>query len=98
MTNYEKLRRKPSLFRMFTGLSALAFDTLVAELEPVWLARRAKRSARRPRHQKSGAGRKTKLRLADRVLLTLLYYRTYGTQEFVGFLLGVDKGTVSRNV
>jgi hypothetical protein len=98
MTKYDKLRRKPSFFRMLTGLSAGAFDTLVAELEPVWLARKAKRSARRPRQRKPGAGRKAKLRLADRLLLTLLYYRSYITQEFVGFLFGVDKGTVSRKV
>jgi len=32
MTNYEKLRRKPLLFRMFTGLSADEFDKrLVAQ-------------------------------------------------------------------
>jgi len=98
MTNYEKLRRKPSFFRMLTGLSAGEFDTLVAELEPVWLARKAKRSARRKRHRKPGAGRKPKLLLTDRVLLTLLYYRTYVTQELVGYLFGVDKGTVSRVV
>jgi len=96
MTNYEKLRRKPSLFRMFTGLSADEFDALVADLEPVWLARKAKRSARRPRQRKPGAGRKAKLLFTDRLLMTLLYYRTYATQEFVGFLFGVDKGTVSR--
>lgn len=98
MTNYEKLRRKPSFFRMFTGLSSVAFDKLVAEIEPVWLARKAKRSGRRPRQRKPGAGRKAKLLLTDRLLLVLLYYRTYVTQEFVGFLFGVDKGTVSRNV
>ena len=98
MTNYEKLRRKPSSFRMFTGLSAVEFDKLVADLEPVWLARKAKRSARRPRHRKPGAGRKAKLLLTDRLLLVLLYYRAYVTQEFVGFLFGVDKGTVSRSV
>ena len=34
----------------------------------------------------------------DRLLITLLYYRTSVTQEFVGFLFGVDKGTVSRVV
>ena len=96
MTNYEKLRRKPSLFRMFTGLSAGEFDQLVADLEPVWLARKATRSARRPRQRKPGAGRKAKLVFTDRLLMTLLYYRTYATQEFVGFLFGVDKGTVSR--
>ena len=98
MTNYEKLRRKPLLFRMFTGLSADEFDQLVADLEPVWLARKAKRSAGRRRQRKPGAGRKVKLAFADRLLLTLLYYRAYVTQEFVGFLFGVDKGTVSREV
>ena len=96
MTNHEKLLRKPSLFRMFTGLSASEFDKLVADLEPVWLARKAKRAARRRRHRASGAGRKAKLVFTDRLLMTLLYYRTYVTQEFVGFLFGVDKGTVSR--
>ena len=98
MTNYEKLRRKSSFFRMFTGLSAAEFDQLVSDLEPVWLARKAKTLARRPRQRKPGAGRKAKLLFTDRLLLTLLYYRTYVTQEFVGFLFGVDKGTVSREV
>jgi hypothetical protein len=98
MTNYEKLLRTPSFFRMFTGLSAGEFDKLLADVEPLWLARKAKQSASRPRRRKPGAGRKAKLRLADRLLLTLLYYRAYITQEFVGFLFGVDKGTVSRKV
>ena len=96
MTNHEKLLRKPPLVRMFTGLSSGEFDKLVADLEPVWLARKAKRAARRCRHRASGAGRKAKLAFTDRLLLTLLYYRAYVTQEFVGFLFGVDKGTVSR--
>ncbi|VTR97985.1 Uncharacterized protein OS=Amoebophilus asiaticus (strain 5a2) GN=Aasi_0586 PE=4 SV=1: HTH_Tnp_4 [Gemmata massiliana] len=98
MTNYEKLVRKPSFFRMFTGLSGAAFDQLLTDLEPVWLARKAKQSANRPRQRKPGAGREAKLRLADRLLLTLLYCRAHITQEFVGFLFGVGKGTVSRKV
>ena len=98
MTSYEKLVRKPSFFRTFTGLSADEFDKLLSDLELVWLARKAKQSASRPRQRKPGAGRKAKLRLADRLLLTLLYYRAYITQEFVGLLFGVDKGTVSRKV
>ena len=98
MTNHQKLRRKPSLFRMFTGLSAREFDKLLADLEPVWQAHKAKRSASRSRRRKPGAGRKAKLPLVDRLVMTLLYYRTYVTQEFVGVLFGVGKGTVSRVV
>ena len=63
MTNYERLVRKPSFFRMFTGLSAGEFDKLLADLEPVWLARQAKQAVSRPRKRKPGAGRKAKLRL-----------------------------------
>ena len=96
MTNYEKLRRKPLLFRMFTGLSGVEFDKLVSDLEPVWLARKAQRAARRPRQRKPGAGRKVTLEFTDRLSMTLLDYRVYVTPEFVGFLFGVDKGTVSR--
>lgn len=98
MTNYEKLCRKPLLFRMFTGLSAAEFDQLVADLEPVWLARKAKRAAGRPRQRKPGAGRPVKLLFTERLLMVLLYDRVYVPQEFVGFLFGVDKGTVSRGV
>jgi len=98
MTNYLKLRRKPSLFRMFTGLSAYEFDKLLADLEPVWQSRKSKRLASCSRQRKPGAGRKAKLLVVDRLLMTMLYYRTYVTQEFVGFLFGVDKGTVSRVV
>jgi hypothetical protein len=98
MTNHEKLRRKPQLFRMFTGLSADEFDRLAAEVEPVGIARKAKRSAGRRRQRKPGAGREVKLAFADRLLLVLLYYRAYVSQEFVGFLFGVDKGTASREV
>ena len=58
MTNYEKLVRKPSFFRMVTGLSAAEFDKLLTDLEPVWRARKAKQSASRPRRRKPGARRR----------------------------------------
>ena len=96
MTNYAKLRRKPLLFRMFAGLSAVEFDALVSDLEPVGLARKARRAARRPRQRKPGAGRKAKLVFTERLLPTLLYDRAYVAQEFVGFSFGVDTGTASR--
>ena len=98
MTNHETLRRKPASFRMLTGLTSEQFDQLLADLEPVWLARKAKQASRKPRRRKPGAGRKPTLLLADRLLMTLLYYRVYVTQEFAGLLFGVDKGTVSRVV
>ena len=98
MIHTEKLCRKPRFFRMFTGLTAEEFEKLLGELEPVWKSILATKSKRTPRRRKPGGGRKVKVPLADRLLVTLLYYRTYVTQEFVGYLFGVDKGTVSRIV
>ncbi|MDY3553175.1 transposase family protein [Gemmata sp. JC717] len=51
-----------------------------------------------PAPTQARAGRPVKLRFTERLLMVLLYYRVYVPQEFVGFLFGVDKGTVSRDV
>ena len=46
----------------------------------------------------TGAGRKHALALADRLLMLLIYYRTYTTHAFLGFLFGVDDSAVGRNI
>lgn len=96
MDHYARLRRKPSTFRQFTGLTVVEFDKLLAQLEPALAARQAK--ARRSRRRKVGAGRKPKLAVADRLFVTLVYYRVYVSQAFLGGLFGVDAGTVCRLV
>jgi hypothetical protein len=98
MNGYKKLARKSSTFRHLTGLSLEEFDRVLGELRPAWDAQRTKRQLRRPRQRRPGAGPKPKLGLADRFVLLLIYYRTYVTQEFLGFLFGIDKGTVCRNI
>ena len=45
----------------------------------------------------SNIGRKPKINNhEDRVLLVLVYYRTYMTQEFLGYLIGMDESNVCR--
>ena len=90
------LRRKPRAFRALTGLTVPVFDRVLADLQPVWEARRAKLALRKPRRRQPGAGAKPKLKLADRLLALLIYSRTYVSQEFVGVLLGVDASTICR--
>lgn len=98
MDHYTRLRRTPSTFRQFTGLTVVEFDKLLAQLEPALAARQAKaRRARSPK-RKAGAGRKSKLAVADRLFVTLIYYRVYVSQAFLGGLFGVDAGTVCRLV
>ena len=47
---------------------------------------------------KRGPGRKHALVLADRLLMLLMYYRTYATHALLGFLFGVDNSAVGRNI
>ena len=96
MDLYERLRKKPTTFRQFTGLTVPAFDALRDELEPVLAERKVKARNRRPRRRKPGAGRKPKLGPDDRLLLVLMYYRMYVTQVVLGGLFGVDAGTACR--
>jgi hypothetical protein len=89
------MQKKPPTFRLLTGLSVDEFHRLLAELETAWGAARARRAAR-PRWRRLGAGPHHKLCLGDRLLIVVMYYRLYVTQDFLGFLFGIDKSTVCR--
>lgn len=96
MNAYERLKRKPSTLRHLSGLSVEEFDRLLGELTTAVESLRKKRAQQPVRHRRPGAGPKHKLTLADQLVLTLIYYRTYVTQDFLGFLFRIDKGTACR--
>ncbi len=98
MSHTNRLRRTPGTFRQLTGITTDVFDRLLAELGPRHRAAEAKRKTRRPRQRKPGAGPKHTLDLADRLLMLLMYYRTYTTHAFLGFLFGLDDSSVGRNM
>ena len=94
MSHSDRLTRTPDTFRRLTGLSPAAFDQLLAQLTP----RYHEAEARPGRRRQPGAGRKHALPLADRLLMLLLYYRTYVSHAFLGFLFGLDDSSVGRNI
>src|SRR5215218_3932115 len=98
MSHTDRLRRAAEAFRRLTGITPGAFDRLLAELEPRYAAADARRKGCPGRQRKPGAGRKHRLTLADRLLMLLIYYRTYTTHAFLGFLFGVDDSAVGRNI
>jgi hypothetical protein len=98
MSHTNRLRRMPDTFRQLTGITPDAFDQLLAELEPRYQQADAKRKKRPGRKRKPGAGRKFTLPLTDRLLMLLIYYRTYTTHAFLGFLFGIDDSAVGRNI
>src|SRR4051812_20952297 len=98
MSHTERLQRSPKAFRQLTGITPDAFDRLLADLAPRYDQTEARRKDRPGRQRKPGAGRKHTLGLADRLLMLLIYYRTYTTHAFLGFLFGVDDSAVGRNI
>jgi hypothetical protein len=98
MSHTDRLRRAPKAFRRLTGISPTAFDELLAKLVPLYQQAEARRKGRPGRNRKPGGGRKHSLELADRLLMLLIYYRTYITHAFLGFLFGLDDSAVGRDI
>jgi hypothetical protein len=98
MTHTDRLQRSPKAFRQLTGITPAAFGRLLADLTPRYEQAEVRRKDRPGRKRRPGAGRKHALSLADRLLMLLIYYRTYTTHAFLGFLFGVDDSAVGRNV
>ena len=98
MSHTERLGRSPKAFRQLTGIAPAVFDKLLADLTPRYDQAEAKRKDRPGRQRRPGAGRKHAIDLGDRLLMLLIYYRTYTTHAFLGFLFGVDDSAVGRNI
>jgi len=98
MSHTDRLRNAPKAFRRLTGLTPAAFDDLLARLAPLHDEAEARRKQRPGRTRKPGGGRKHSLVLADRLLMLLIYYRTYVTHAVLGFLFGLDDSAVGRNI
>lgn len=84
-----RLRRSAS-FQRLAGVSAATFDQMLGQLSGPW----AKAQARK---LKSGRPWETG-GLEDHLLIMLIYYRCYVTQEFMGFFYNVDKSAICRAI
>ena len=85
---YTKIKKRPIIFNRLFGVSVTQFDELLFKVEPQW--------QKNVINQYTRPGRDYKLELADMLLLLLLYYRSYITQLFVGYLFGIDDSRVCR--
>lgn len=97
MTPSTRLLKQPRTFRRLTGLTPVAFRRLLTEVTAAWQVAEARRGQRIGRQRRPGAGHPFTLALADRLLMLLIYYRTYVPHTFLGFLFGVDDSTVCRS-
>src|SRR4249920_2610137 len=99
LLSYNRLSRKPLMFKSFTGLSVQQFDDIYKEIESKYPKHEMKRlSYKRNRERDIGAGRHFKLDIKDRVILVLVYYRLYITYTLMEFLFGLDQSNVCRDI
>jgi hypothetical protein len=84
-----RLRRSAS-FQRLAGVSVATFDQMLVQLSGPW----DKIQADKP---KSGRPWETG-GLEDHLLIMLIYYRCYVTQEFLGFFYNVDKSAICRAI
>jgi len=96
MLTYERLSAKPGVFKSMTGLSIEEFQTQLRRVTPQYEALVRSQTERADRQRAPGGGRKSQHDLTERLLMTMVWLRLYVTCEAVGFMFGVDKGTVSR--
>lgn len=93
----EDITKKPAIFQRTVGLTKEEFQKYIQQLESVWEEAEKLRKTRDDRQRAIGAGRSYKLlSLEHKLLVILLYYKAYFTQEFIGLIVGLDQGNVSR--
>jgi hypothetical protein len=101
LLSYDRLSKKPLLFKSFTGLTVQEFDDIYnKEITKRYHDYELKRLEKRKNKERSiGAGRPFKLDLKDRVMVLLVYYRLYITYTLTGFLLfDLDQSNICRYI
>lgn len=100
LLSYDRLSRKPLLFKSFTGLTVQQFDDIYnKEITKKYDKHEIHRlSKRKDRERNIGAGRPFKLDLKDRFVMLLVYYRLYITYTLAGFLFDLDQSNICRDI
>ena len=100
MLSYERLFKKPALFKSFTGLTIKEFDDIFnKQIVKRYAKHEIKRLSKRENRKRSiGAGRHFKLVLKDRFVMLLVYYRLYITYTLAGFLFDLDQSSICRDI
>jgi hypothetical protein len=104
MSLYHKLSRKPKLFLSVTGMNLHQFQRLLPQFTRAsdkFEQRRKRKVVRTGKNRRRGIGGGAQFAnsLPDRLLMLLLYYRLYLTQEFMTLLFKAeDKSIICRSI
>lgn len=92
------IKKRPTLFRSLSGLPRDKFNELLQQIEPLYEQADEKRLFKEKRKRKQGGGRQRQLDLANQLLMLLMYYRLYVSQEFLGLIFSLHNCNVSRQI
>jgi len=102
LLSYDRLSKKPLLFKSFTGLTDLEFDDTynkeIAKRYERYELQRLSSKRQAVRERKAGAGRRFKLNIKNRFLMLLVYYRLYITYTLASFLFNLDQSNICRDI
>lgn len=85
---YNKIKKSPQIFSRLFGISVSDFEEISQKVAPAW-KKIVESKYKRP-------GRNYKMPLEERILMLLLYYRSYVTQAFLGYVFDIDDSRVCR--
>lgn len=86
--SYKSIIQRPRCFKNLTGLSVEEFGVMRDKVKPLYKQWESKKK----RHGRSSGFES----LEDKLLCLLMYYRTYITHTFLGYLFGVHNSNVCR--
>jgi hypothetical protein len=99
---YQEIFREAQVANSLIGMSQTEFEKLYAEFELAHIQRSSTspytHRHKVPRKRGTGAGRKYKYALRDRLLMTLFWLRAYTTYQVLGSFYHLDKTTVEDNI
>lgn len=104
MNLYNKLARNPKLFLSFTGMHLHIFQELLPQFEQAYSQLEKQRKETlvrtgRDRVRAAGAGKPFSNDLTNRLLMLLVYYRLYLTQDFMTVLFKAsNKSLICRSI
>ena len=100
MITFERVATHPSVLTSLSGLNSADFEALYQEFAAHHAKDRQDSLTRKgqPRKRAAGAGAKFSLDGRTRLLMALVWLRTYPTYEVLGFLFSLNKGNAQRGV
>ena len=102
LLSYDRLSKKPLLFKSFTGLTVQEFNDLYNKKIIKNMANMSNNvyhlKGKTVRERKDRAGRRFKLNVKNKFLMLLVYYRLYITYTLAGFLFNLDQSNICRDI